>query len=61
MVGTQRRRRRSSDLEDLRRSEVFAALDPNEKAKIARGFNDLQGRTDGASSPSSPSSLLRGC
>ncbi|GMK55755.1 hypothetical protein CspeluHIS016_0208110 [Cutaneotrichosporon spelunceum] len=46
MVGTQRRRRRSSDLDDLRRSEVFASLDPREKADISRRFNDLQGRTD---------------
>ncbi|CAK9781360.1 hypothetical protein CC85DRAFT_282824 [Cutaneotrichosporon oleaginosum] len=46
MVGTQRRRRRSSDMDDVRRSEVFAAVDPREKAKISRDFNALQSRAD---------------
>lgn len=52
-AGPSRRRRRSSDLDDamdggrMRRSEVFATIDPREKANITRRFNELQNKTDG--------------
>lgn len=46
-------------MDNLRRSEVFKALDPRRKAELARQFNELQGRTDGVST--FPHVLMQTC
>lgn len=48
------RRRRGSDDDRMRRSEVFTSVDPREKHKIASKYTALQGNVDSELLPSSP-------